>query len=557
MGTVFRKTVTKEVPSGAEVFDREGERYARWKNARGKQKVARLTTGRNGSDRIIVESKTYTAKYRDGSGIVVERTTGCRDETAARRMLADWERRAELVKAKVVTAEEDAIADHQPIPLLEHLEIYIAHQTAKGLNQERINSTRQRIRQIASECGFGFLPDLKEESLERWLLNRQRKGMSAGSRNGYREAIMGFANWCVRTRRLIANPLRNVTKADNRADCRRKRRALTEHELLRLLEATRQRPLIEAMTIRKGKRKGELSANLRPEIVEQVKQVGQERALIYKTLVLTGLRLNELRTLTIGQLVLEGDCPCFTLDPADEKNRQGNTLPLRRDLARELTQWIEFQRERVYGRAAIVNNGQAQDVLPLTPPNSKLPDDTRLFTVPAGLLRILNRDLAMAGIPKRDERGRTVDLHAMRHTFGTLLSKGGVAPRTAQAAMRHSSIDLTMNTYTDPKLLDVQGALESLPELPLTPEHSTSSENERATGTYDLGRFQFAPKFAPTSDKSCPSESFPVNSPVDRSNENPHSKIDVTSSGDKRKDPLTSSVKGFHQVERKGVEPST
>jgi integrase len=58
---------------------------------------------------------------------------------------------------------------------------------------------------------------------------------------------------------------------------------------------------------------------------------------------------------------------------------------------------------------------------------------------------------------------------ALRHTFGTPLSKNGVARRTAQAAMRHSSLDLTMlarrgeNVYTDPSLLDVAGALEGLP----------------------------------------------------------------------------------------------
>jgi integrase len=51
-----------------------------------------------------------------------------------------------------------------------------------------------------------------------------------------------------------------------------------------------------------------------------------------------------------------------------------------------------------------------------------------------------------------------VDVHALRHTFGTHLSKNGVPPRTAQAAMRHSSLDLTMNVYTDPSLLDVPGA---------------------------------------------------------------------------------------------------
>jgi len=73
----------------------------------------------------------------------------------------------------------------------------------------------------------------------------------------------------------------------------------------------------------------------------------------------------------------------------------------------------------------------------------------------------------LACIPKKDSRGWTVDVHAMRHTFGTLLSRGNVAPRTAQAAMRHSSIDLTMNVYTDPQLLDVAGALERLPELSL------------------------------------------------------------------------------------------
>ena len=69
------------------------------------------------------------------------------------------------------------------------------------------------------------------------------------------------------------------------------------------------------------------------------------------------------------------------------------------------------------------------------------------------------------GIAKTDARGRQVDIHALRHTFGTHLSAAGVHPRTAMAAMRHSRIDLTMNFYTDPVLLDVAGAIEALPEF--------------------------------------------------------------------------------------------
>ncbi|HEY2841812.1 MAG TPA: tyrosine-type recombinase/integrase [Pirellulales bacterium] len=107
-------------------------------------------------------------------------------------------------------------------------------------------------------------------------------------------------------------------------------------------------------------------------------------------------------------------------------------------------------------------------------------------------------------IDKRDERGRTVDVHALRHTFGTLLSKGGVSPRTAQAAMRHSDVNLTMNTYTDPKLLDVAGAMESLPLLPLGPEAGQSDPARNvlsATETDDSAGSPLAPTLAPTSAK--------------------------------------------------------
>ena len=71
----------------------------------------------------------------------------------------------------------------------------------------------------------------------------------------------------------------------------------------------------------------------------------------------------------------------------------------------------------------------------------------------------------------------------MRTSFSTLLSKGGVAPRTAQAALRHSDIKLTMETYTDPKLLDVKGALDALPRLPLSDAPSPQREAAKATGT--------------------------------------------------------------------------
>ncbi|MFQ5807584.1 MAG: site-specific integrase, partial [Phycisphaerae bacterium] len=159
MATVYRKTVTKPLPDGAELFIRKGQRFARWKTAKAKTRTAPVTTGKNGSDRIVVEARTFTAKYRDGSGVVREVSTGCRDETAARAVLAELERRAELVKAGVMTDTEETVANHQRLPVEKHLADYEQFK----LNQVRSNRCKSiqhaatavsRARKILDGCGF-------------------------------------------------------------------------------------------------------------------------------------------------------------------------------------------------------------------------------------------------------------------------------------------------------------------------------------------------------------------------------------------------------------------
>ena len=275
-----------------------------------------------------------------------------------------------------------------------------------------------------------------------------------------------------------------------KADPRRQRRAMDEPELVKLLAVARDRPLLDPATVRRGPRKGERYGNVRPEVRDRLELLGRERALTYKTLVLTGLRKGELASLTVVHLRLDEPMPCLTLDAADEKNREGNDIPLREDLAADLRDWLADKLRRLQEEAR-----QAGAPIP-----ARLPPDTPLFNVPDKLCKILNRDLRLAGIPKRDDRGRVLDVHALRHTFGTLLSKGGVAPRTAQAAMRHSTIDLTMSVCTDLKLLDVAGALDALPALPLSGD-GAEGEAARATGTDDPQRNRVqpvAPLVAPT-----------------------------------------------------------
>ncbi|QEL18543.1 site-specific integrase [Limnoglobus roseus] len=179
--------------------------------------------------------------------------------------------------------------------------------------------------------------------------------------------------------------------------------------------------------------------------------------MIYKSLVLTGLRRDELRTLTVSQLDLTRGGEFLQLDAGDEKSREGSSRPIREDLAADLRSWLADKLIAAQASARAAGN----------PIPERLPANALVFTVPSALVKILDRDLKAAGVLKRDDRGRTIDVHAMRTTFGMLMIRAGVVPRTAQAAMRRSDIKLTMWVYTDPRLLNIRRAVNALPVIPL------------------------------------------------------------------------------------------
>src|SRR5690242_8777086 len=86
------------------------------------------------------------------------------------------------------------------------------------------------------------------------------------------------------------------------------------------------------------------------------------------------------------------------------RNRMMARLFLREDLETELADWLSET-----GKAGI---------------------DT-VFRVAAGLVKILK----FAGIADRDEQGRTLAVHALRHTTATLLRRAKVPPAVSQRIM--------------------------------------------------------------------------------------------------------------------------
>jgi integrase len=102
--------------------------------------------------------------------------------------------------------------------------------------------------------------DVTPETIRRGLTGLSRGGASPTTVNGYRLSVSGFFAWLVREGRWPTNPVKQVAPVKVNGKVR-ERRALTEEELRRLLEAAPpHRALVYRVAATTGLRRGELAA---------------------------------------------------------------------------------------------------------------------------------------------------------------------------------------------------------------------------------------------------------------------------------------------------------
>ena len=335
---------------------------------------------------------------------------------------AKW--RARLARIGVLDGQ--AVAANRPLG--DHLVEFKQALLDKGSTGTHAHNTAQSVAAILDGTGAEHLSDLDAAAVSRYLAERRADGLSVGGSNHYLTALKSFCNWLVRERRASTNPVAHLSKLNERMDKRRKRRPFPPDELRHLLATTTDGP-------------------------ERFGMAGPERALLYRVAAETGLRAGELRSLTRVSFALDGPEPTVTVTAAYSKRRRDDVLPLRPDTASELRTFLA----------------------------NKLPG-VRAFNMPKSdkTATMLRADLTDAGIPYRDDAGRVLDFHSLRVTFATNLAAGGAHPKTAQELLRHSTIGLTLDTYTHATREQAVAALDTLPDL-----SQPGRERGRATGTDD------------------------------------------------------------------------
>ena len=408
----------------------------------GGRKCREPVLNKNGEP-VRMNAKKWTIEYRDAKG-KVRRKVGYTDKIATEQLAARLEKQEARKAAGVI----DHIVEESTRPITDHLDDYEAHLKSKSVAPRYLSQTIKQLQEIIKETGFGRLADIQSVQVERFLSSVHSGGRSPRTRNGYLESIGTFVRWAVKDARLPANPLVTVAKLEESVDIRRKRRAATDDELIRLVKAAQERPIAQARFL--------VELNGKRLTDDDRRRLGLERATIYKTLALTGIRESELRESVWGDVDLEEGW--LNIRARVAKNSEDANIPLRPDLVADLQRW-----HQECGRPA---------------------DDASVFKVPRDLCRVLKKDLKFAGIIYKTKDGY-LDVHSLRHTTGTRLTNDPRVPtRTAQAFMRHSDPKLTTQTYTDKRFLDLRVALDALPDIPLDSE-DRDERSLRATGTDD------------------------------------------------------------------------
>ena len=123
--------------------------------------------------------------------------------------------------------------------------------------------------------------------------------------------MKGFCKWLHREKKAPENPLAHLQGLNVKTDRRHDRRALTQEECQVLLSTT--------------------AAEL-----GRFGMTGPVRALLCQTALESGLRANELKTLTVGSCRLDSEPPTLTVKAGYSKHRKEDVQPIPTDLASAL-----------------------------------------------------------------------------------------------------------------------------------------------------------------------------------------------------------------------------
>jgi integrase len=416
------------------------------------KKPVLLTDPRTGR-KVKTKSKKWWGRFRDEYGNE-KRVPLATDRAAAQTLLAEHVKKVERKLAGL----EDPFDKHHKRPLSEHAADFEKYLKNKGTTAMHVQKTAQRVHAVIDACKFKTILQISPSRVQQYLADLRADGRSIATSNHYQRAIKMFTRWLVRDRRTPEDCLAHLSRINADTDRRRVRRPLSSEEFQRLLEAAETGPTIQCIS-------------------------GPDRAILYIIAGYTGFRRGEIGSVTLRSFNFESEPPTLTVQAGYSKRRRTDVLPLRKDFAQRIRQWLA-QRPESSPSDPLFRLGHRRTATMMA---RDLEAARAKWLDEAKTKQERQRREESSFLEYEDADGQFADFHALRKTFITNLSLAGVQPKAAQTLARHSDINLTMNTYTTLQVLDQAAAVESLPPVPSAVEQKAggSSESRRDPATID------------------------------------------------------------------------
>ena len=289
---------------------------------------------------------TYTAAWIDSTtGRRVQRSTGTTNKREALRIAQ------ELAKGKPPSSTSKTISSLA--------QDWLSELESLGRSPKHVSQRRRAIEALGFDVAKANAALGTKASSGEW---------SDRTVVTYHGALTQFGKWCVDNGHRDRNPMLGLKKPSRQTGRVYVRGVLTKEQATTLCST----PYIE-----------------------------EQRQLVYKTALSTGLRIGELRKLQPDDLKVIKGQHCIHLKPKQVKNRFESVIPIPEDLYDQLLGGLNM---RGFDKAA----------------------------------KTLRKDLLAAGLPLEDADGHPIDFHSLRATFGDLLIQQGVSIPTVARLMRHS-----------------------------------------------------------------------------------------------------------------------
>lgn len=235
----------------------------------------------------VITGNMWRARVKlDGQKKAIEIPLGVTDKEAAQAKLDAIRIEMEQEQAGLIPPKVQRETEAKE--LLHFLPDFIRSRETVGRSDRYLLQVENQCRRVFTECAWKNIRDVTPPSFEQW---RSKLDASPITRNRYFEAVQLFLHWMVKMGRITDNPLRHVDKIDERRHEGRERRAMTQDEYRRLIQAA------------------------------------PKRAPIYTAAIFTMMRRSELGALQVRDIQL-GPQPTFTVRASVAKNAKRITLPL-------------------------------------------------------------------------------------------------------------------------------------------------------------------------------------------------------------------------------------